>query len=64
MKRRALVAHLKSHGCELHREGSRHSIFRNTATGAIAPVPRHAEIDDRLILEICKQLGIPHLSGT
>lgn len=30
----------------------------NPATGAKAPVPRHAEIDNRLARKICDQLGI------
>lgn len=59
MKRRELTDHLRSNGCLLEREGGRHSIFVNLATGAKAPVPRHAEIDNRLAVKICRQLGIP-----
>jgi hypothetical protein len=40
------------------REGGRHTIFVNPATGAKAPVPRHGEIDNRLARKICGQLGI------
>jgi mRNA interferase HicA len=40
------------------REGSRHTIFTNPATGAKVPIPRHAEIDNRLARKICKQLAI------
>jgi hypothetical protein len=29
------------------------------ATGAKAPVPRHAEIDNRLARKICQELAIP-----
>jgi hypothetical protein len=36
-----------------------HSIFVNPATGSKAPVPRHSEIDNRLAMKICRQLGIP-----
>lgn len=61
MKRYQLIDHLRRHGCQLEREGSRHSIYRNPATGAQAPVPRHAEIDNRLALKICRQLGIQPL---
>ncbi|MFQ5807062.1 MAG: type II toxin-antitoxin system HicA family toxin [Phycisphaerae bacterium] len=58
MKRRKLVQHLEQHGCEMIREGARHSIFLNPANGQTGPVPRHNEIDGRLVLAICKELGI------
>jgi hypothetical protein len=53
-----LIDHLRRMGCGLEREGSRHSIYVNPANGAKAPVPRHAEIDNRLARKICQQLGI------
>ena len=59
MKRRELLDHLRQHGCALVREGGRHSIYGNPATGNVAPVPRHVEIDNRLAVAICRQLGIP-----
>jgi len=59
VKRHALLDHLQRHKCNLSQEGGRHSIFTNPATGAKAPVPRHAEIDNRLARKICEQLGIP-----
>ncbi len=58
MKRRELIDHLRRQGCRLEREGARHSIYGNPANGAKAPVPRHSEIDTRLALKICLQLGI------
>lgn len=58
MKRAALVRHLTSHGCELLREGDRHSIYLNPNGRHTAPVPRHREIDDNLARRICKQLGV------
>ncbi|HXK03913.1 MAG TPA: type II toxin-antitoxin system HicA family toxin [Verrucomicrobiae bacterium] len=58
MKRHELIGHLRSEGCVLIREGSRHTIYTNPATGAKAPVPRHAEIDNRLARMICRQLAI------
>jgi len=48
MKRAELLAHLSNHGCRLEREGSRHSIWINPATGDIQAVPRHREIKFRL----------------
>ena len=59
MKRRALVRHMESHGCELLREGANHSIFVNRAAGKTSAVPRHAEINDDLAKKICKDLGVP-----
>jgi mRNA interferase HicA len=58
LKRHELIDHLKRQGCRLNREGGRHSIYANPATGAKAPVPRHAEIDNRLAQRICQQLAI------
>ncbi|CAN5702703.1 hypothetical protein BH20ACT12_BH20ACT12_09050 [soil metagenome] len=59
MKRRALLKHLKEHGCELRREGTRHSIYQNADTGKRTSVPRHTEIDNTTARKICAQLGIP-----
>ena len=59
MKRRALVRHLESHGCELLREGANHSVFVNRAAGKTSAVPRHAEINDALAKKICRDLGVP-----
>ncbi|MFV1964264.1 MAG: type II toxin-antitoxin system HicA family toxin [Pirellulaceae bacterium] len=59
MKRRDLIRHLVSHGCELVREGQSHTIFENPAGGRRAPVPRHREIPSPLVRSICRQLDIP-----
>ena len=61
MKRRALLKHLKRHGCELLREGSRHSIYWNPGNRRTTSVPRHREIVNKLAIKICKDLGIPKL---
>ncbi|MEO0529713.1 MAG: type II toxin-antitoxin system HicA family toxin [Planctomycetota bacterium] len=54
MKRRDLIRHLVSNGCELIREGGRHS----RGTRARSAVPRHREVDDRLAKKICRDLEI------
>jgi predicted RNA binding protein YcfA (HicA-like mRNA interferase family) len=59
MKRRALLKHLRKHGCEFFREGKKHSIYWNPATRRTSAVPRHTEILDVLAMKICKDLGIP-----
>lgn len=59
MKRTDLLRHLRSHGCELLREGARHSWWHNTALNRRSAVPRHTEVSDILANKICKDLGIP-----
>ncbi|MCS6940405.1 MAG: type II toxin-antitoxin system HicA family toxin [Roseiflexus sp.] len=59
MKRTVLLRRLRSHGCELLREGSRHSWWHNPALNKRSAVPRHSEINDTLAKKICKDLGIP-----
>ncbi|MBP7961610.1 MAG: type II toxin-antitoxin system HicA family toxin [Caldilineaceae bacterium] len=59
MKRRDLVKHLRSYGCELLREGGRHSWWHNPALNRRSSVPRHTEIGDILAKKICNDLGVP-----
>ena len=61
MKRRAFLKHLAEHGCQLLREGSKHSWWYNPALNRRSAVPRHTEIVDILAKKICKDLGIPPL---
>jgi mRNA interferase HicA len=61
MKREALLRHLRRHGCELLREGGRHSWWRNIQQQKRSAVPRHTEIDDHLARKICKDLGVPRI---
>jgi mRNA interferase HicA len=58
MKRTELLRHLRDRQCELVREGSRHSIWRNTRSGKLTAIPRHAEIKDLMARKICKDLDI------
>ena len=59
MKRRELIRHLREHGCELLREGGSHSWWHNPTRNLRSAIPRHTEVNDKLILKICKDLGIP-----
>ena len=59
MKRSELIKHLTAHGCQLLREGGRHSIWWNSANRKTSAVPRHAEIVQPTVNRICKDLGIP-----
>jgi len=59
MKRSELLRYLHSRGCELIREGVRHSWWHNPLLNKRSAVPRHSEISDTLAEKICKDLGIP-----
>ncbi len=61
MKRNKLIKHLKNNGCTLAREGSKHSIFKNSSIGSLTTVPRHPDIKENLCRKICKDLGIPDI---
>nr|VFK42256.1 MAG: mRNA interferase HicA [Candidatus Kentron sp. SD]VFK48159.1 MAG: mRNA interferase HicA [Candidatus Kentron sp. SD]VFK77676.1 MAG: mRNA interferase HicA [Candidatus Kentron sp. SD] len=58
MKRSELIRHLLKNNCELLREGSRHSIWRNVRLGDMTAVPRHNEIKEFMALKICRDLNI------
>jgi mRNA interferase HicA len=59
MKRRDLLAHLLGNGCQLLREGGRHSWWSHTVSGKRSALPRHTEINNHLARKICRDLGIP-----
>ena len=44
MKRRDLLAHLAANGCQLVREGARHSWWHSPVTGKRSAIPRHTEV--------------------
>lgn len=58
MKRHEFLRHLKEQGCELLREGTRHSLYWNPANRRTTAVPRHTEIADLLAKKICKDLEV------
>jgi predicted RNA binding protein YcfA (HicA-like mRNA interferase family) len=58
MKRQDLSTHLRRHGCEILREGGRHTVYINPINGQKAAVPRHKEIKSTTAREIAKALGI------
>jgi len=58
MKRSALLKYLRSHGCDLLREGGNHSWWWNPAQNKRSSIPRHSEISDILAVKICKDLGV------
>jgi len=58
LKLRDFERHLTEQGCEMLREGARHSIWCNRAHDLRAPVPRHREIPAGTVRAICRQLAI------
>ncbi len=61
VKRNHFIRHLENNKCFLHRNGSRHDIFQNTATNKKTTIPRHPQLDKNLCNLICKQLEIPKM---
>jgi predicted RNA binding protein YcfA (HicA-like mRNA interferase family) len=59
MKRRELIRHLEEHGCQLLREGGRHTVYMNPRLRKVSTVPRHTEINSILAHKICRDLEIP-----
>ena len=59
MKREKFLKYLRNHGCELLREGGRHSWWQNSELNKRSAIPRHIEIKDILVKKICKDLGVP-----
>jgi len=59
MKRKELLRHLRSQGCEFVGEGAKHSWWYNPSLNKRSAVPRHNEIVDLLASKICKDLGVP-----
>jgi len=59
MKRKEFLKYLNKQGCELLREGAKHSWWWNPDLNKRSAVPRHTEINNILARKICKDLGIP-----
>lgn len=59
MKRGEFLRYLRAHGCELLKEGGRHSWWFNPVLNKRSAIPRHTEIPDMLALKICRDLGVP-----
>lgn len=48
MKRRDLLRRIEREGAVFVREGSNHTVYRNSHTGKSIAIPRHREIDEEL----------------
>lgn len=64
MKHTELHRHLLKNGCELLREGAKHSVWVNRAARAISTVPRKPEISVFVVRKICLDLHIPEPKET
>ena len=62
MKRVDLIHTIEGLGCVLERTRGQHDWYRNPATGAAQPVPRHREIKEHLARHIIRMLS--NLSST
>ncbi len=61
MNRHALLEHLRAHGCEFFREGTRHSVYWNPANQRTTSVPRHTEISNKLARKISKDVLVKNM---
>ena len=64
MKRRDLIRHLATVGCEFLREGGNHTIYVNRAAQKSSAIPRHREINDFFGRKISRDLQVPEPSAT
>ncbi len=60
MKRRELIRHLEKHGCELLREGAKHTVYVSRKVRKSSTIPRHREINEDLARKICRDLEVPN----
>ena len=63
MKREKLFKYLKEYNCGTLREGKKHTIVINRDNDKVTSVPRHADVNDKLIISICKDLDIPKVQS-
>jgi predicted RNA binding protein YcfA (HicA-like mRNA interferase family) len=62
MKRIGLIKKLTAIGCLLVRHDGKHDWYRNPTTGALQPVPRHRQINEKLAKHIIKILSPPSVN--
>ena len=58
MKRADLERHLRTQGCELFREGGKHSVWWNPRNRKTASIPRHREVKNFTARAVCRQLDV------
>ena len=63
MKREKLLKYFRQYNCDTFREGKRHTIVINRSNDKVTSVPRHSDINDKLVLSMCKDLDIPKIQS-
>jgi len=63
MKREKIFKYFREHNCGVFREGKKHSIVINYSNDKVTSVPRHADIKDKLVFSMCKDLDIPKIQS-
>ena len=63
MKRQKVLNFFRQSGCEIYREGKKHTIIINRINDKITALPRHPDINDNLVLSMCKDLDIPKIES-
>ena len=63
MKRDKIFKYFREYNCHIYREGKRHTIVINRENNKITAVPRHSDINDNLVLSLCKDLDIPQIQS-
>lgn len=56
MKRQELLKKLAQFGCIMIRHGGNHDWYQNPKTKVSQPIPRHREINEKLVKHILKML--------
>ena len=63
MKREKVLKYFRQYDCEVFREGKRHTIIINRTNDKVTALPRHPDINDKLVISLCKDLGIPKIQS-
>ena len=63
MKREKLFKHFRKYNCHVFREGKKHTIVINNDNDKVTSVPRHTDVNDKLIGRICEDLDIPKVKS-
>ena len=59
MKRLDLIRYLEMQGCRYMREEGNHTVYVNPVARKVTAIPRHREINENLVMKICKDLDLP-----
>jgi len=63
MKREKVFKYFREYNCYIYKEGKKHTIVINRENDKLTAVPRHPNINDKLVLSMCKDLDIPQIQS-